>query len=304
MTTTIDEVLRCPDCLSTLTADGEGARCAGCGARFGRDLGFWDLLGSKSDINASELETQDRVSEHYENARYAHAHSRLYHEHTLELLTTLVPPSGVVLDDGCGNGLMFDHFAAPAARSSIERLYGIDLSAGMLGFAKKRYDAVDRPGAMVRGDACRLPFADATFDVVYARSMLHHLPDPKAGAREIARVLKPGGKLVALDPNRTILSDLPRAIARRGDHFDDDHKNFSLDELIAVLGDELVLRRTEYMGYLAYPLLGFPDLIDFGRFLPIDRVAPALLRADDALARIPGVRRLAWGVVLVAERRR
>lgn len=299
----IDASLRCPDCLSTLELEGDAARCGGCGARYASTGGFLDLLGAKSEINATELETQDRVSEHYENARYAHAHSRLYHEHTLDLLTRLVPPEGVVLDDGCGNGLMFDHFASGDRAARMDRLYGIDLSAGMLGYAKKRFDTVGKPGAMVRGDACRLPFADATFDVVYARSMLHHLPDPKAGAREIARVLKPGGRLVALDPNRTILSDLPRAIARRGDHFDDDHKNFALSELVALLGDDLVLERTEFMGYLAYPLLGFPDLIDFSRFLPIDAAARALLRADDFLARVPGVRRLAWGVVLVARRR-
>ena len=299
----IDASLRCPDCLSTLALEGDAARCGGCGARYASSAAFWDLLGAKSEINATELETQDRVSEHYENARYAHAHSRLYHEHTLDLLTRLVPPEGVVLDDGCGNGLMFDHFASADRAARMDRLYGIDLSAGMLGYAKKRFDAVGKPGAMVRGDACRLPFADATFDVVYARSMLHHLPDPKAGAREIARVLRPGGRLVALDPNRTILSDLPRAIARRGDHFDDDHKNFALSELVALLGDDLVLERTEFMGYLAYPLLGFPDLIDFSRFLPIDAAARALLRADDFLARVPGVRRLAWGVVLVARRR-
>lgn len=299
----IDASLRCPDCLSTLALAGDDARCDGCGARYARVDGFWDLLGARSEINATELETQDRVSEHYENARYAHAHSRLYHEHTLDLLTQLVPPTGVVLDDGCGNGLMFDHFTSGDRARGIERLYGIDLSAGMLGYAKKRYAAVGKPGAMVRGDACRLPFADRTFDVVYARSMLHHLPDPKAGALEIARVLKPGGRLVALDPNRTLLSDLPRAIARRGDHFDDDHKNFALSELVALLGDDLVLERTEFMGYLAYPLLGFPDLIDFSRFLPIDLAARALLRADDVLARVPGVRRLAWGVVLVAQRR-
>ncbi|MFO0611383.1 MAG: class I SAM-dependent methyltransferase [Polyangiaceae bacterium] len=303
MTTPVDAALRCPDCLSELRGDGETARCASCGASYVAHDGVWDLLGSKSEINASELETQDRVSEHYENARYARPYSLAYHEHTLERLTRLAPAQGVVLDDGCGNGLMFDHFARGARGASVERLYGIDLSAGMLGYARRRFDAVGKPGALVRGDACRLPFADGTFDVVYARSMLHHLPDPNAGAREIARVLRPGGTLVALDPNRTILSDLPRAIARRGDHFDDDHKNFKLAELVALLGAELELVRTEFLGYVAYPLLGFPDLIDFGRALPLGAVTPALLRVDDLLARIPGVRALGWGVVLVAKRR-
>jgi hypothetical protein len=56
------------------------------------------------------------------------------------------------------------------------------------------------------------------------------------------------------------------------------------------------------MGYLAYPLLGFPDLIDFGRVLPLRALARPLLGLDRALAAVPGVRRLGWGVIVKAHR--
>lgn len=298
----LDEALRCPDCAGKIVAEGEGARCSVCSARFAHSDGILDMLGDASQINRSELETQDRVSDHYEHQRYRHPHSRAYHEHTLEVLTSLVPPRGAVLDDGCGNGLLFDHFAK--SRLAVERLYGVDLSMKMLAFAKKRFAAIGAPGALVRGDACRLPFAPSSFDVVYARSLLHHLPNPQAGTAEAARVLKPGGLLVALDPNRTFISDLPRAVARRGEHFDDDHKNFKLSELVGLLDPQLFdLERTEFMGYVAYPLLGFPDLLDFSRFLPLAALTSWLLKLDDAIAKVPALRKLGWGVVLVARRR-
>ncbi len=53
------------------------------------------------------------------------------------------------------------------------------------------------------GFADRLPFADATFDLVFADNVLEHLDDPDPVLREIARVLKPGGRFLAKTPNRT-----------------------------------------------------------------------------------------------------
>ena len=50
----------------------------------------------------------------------------------------------------------------------------------------------------VVGDAQALPFSDAQFDAVLAASMLYHLPDLDAGLAELRRVLRPGGRLVAV----------------------------------------------------------------------------------------------------------
>ncbi|NUP10436.1 MAG: class I SAM-dependent methyltransferase [Polyangiaceae bacterium] len=297
MNAATNDPLRCPDCLGSLDR-GAGARCSRCGARYGLSDGILDLLGSKSAINRSELETQDRVSDYYENARYKHAFSRAYHEHTLDILLRAAEPRGSILDDGCGNGIFIEHLRERGA--GVTRFFGIDLSFGMLRHARRRHEDLDLPGAVVRADACRLPFADSSFDVVYARSLLHHLPDPSEGVREIARVLKPGGTMVALDPNKTFVSELPRAISRKSEHFDDDHKNFALGELVGLIEPHLHIERTEFVGYVAYPLLGFPDLMNFGRYLPLDSLAPSLMRLDDVLARVPVVRRLAWGVVLSA----
>lgn len=51
----------------------------------------------------------------------------------------------------------------------------------------------------VQGDAAELPFADDSFDIVFSRLAFHHFPEPETPFSEMARVLKPDGKLVMID---------------------------------------------------------------------------------------------------------
>jgi SAM-dependent methyltransferase len=289
-------LLRCPDCRAALDDQDGALGCRRCGQRFPVADGIPDLVGRAGAVNLDEVATQDRVSDCYEERRYRVPHSRAFHRRTVEAMCARVRLAGLVLDDGCGNGFLFEVGAPLAAPGA--RLIGVDISAGML--AKARRHSAD----LVRGDSARLPFADGCFDAVFARSLLHHLPEPEAGVREIARVLRPGGELVALDTHRTVLSDLPRRIANRGEHFDAGHKNFRGRELTAMVGRHLVVDRVDYLGYVAYPLLAFPDLIDFSRLLPLAALARPLLALDDLLASVPGVRRLGWGIAVKAHRAR
>jgi ubiquinone/menaquinone biosynthesis C-methylase UbiE len=99
-----------------------------------------------------------------------------------------------LLDLGTGTGLL--------ARIAAERganVVGIDHSEGMLGRARAKAEAVglaDRT-AFQAMDAEALQLEDGSFDVVATLYVLRHLPDPKAAVREMHRVLKPGGRLVA-----------------------------------------------------------------------------------------------------------
>jgi SAM-dependent methyltransferase len=77
------------------------------------------------------------------------------------------------------------------------RCYGVDLFPSKLGFAARQLPGVRFAAA----DAHRLPFADAAFRSVFARDLLHHVPDPAAVLAEMARVLSPGGALCLLEPN-------------------------------------------------------------------------------------------------------
>ncbi len=109
----------------------------------------------------------------------------------LDALTALVRarPKPRVLDLGCGGG----HVTFAAAAHARE-VVAYDLSAEML--ATVAQAARERGLANVttqQGVAERLPFADASFDVVLSRYSAHHWRDHAAGLREAARVLRPGG---------------------------------------------------------------------------------------------------------------
>ena len=106
-------------------------------------------------------------------------------------------PAGDVLELGVGTGIVA---AALRREAPALRLAGVDVSAGMLAHARERL-----PGALVRGSAQRLPFADACFDGVVAVHVLHLVPDQAVTLAEAARVLRPGGRVVAVHAE----ADLP-----------------------------------------------------------------------------------------------
>lgn len=96
-----------------------------------------------------------------------------------------------VLDVGCGPGVFLGRLAGAGHAG---RLLGLDSSAGMVQEAGRRFPGVP----FVQGDVQQLPFPDASFQVVTARHLLHHVPDVRGALLEMRRVLKPGGRLVVL----------------------------------------------------------------------------------------------------------
>jgi ubiquinone/menaquinone biosynthesis C-methylase UbiE len=293
MNSTLRKILRCPDCKGELKGRDAELRCEPCGHDFPVEDEIPSMMGSTADVNASEVATQDHVSDYYELVRYQRPHARALHTASVQRMCELVRVGPMVLDNGCGNGFILET-CAPSYPDS--QFFGIDISKGMLGKAKRH------GASLVHGDSCRLPFADGTFDTILARALLHHLPAPEKGVAEMIRVLKPGGELVVLDTNKTIISSLPRALANRGEHFDEAHKNFRASELCDILREHASVDRVEFMGYVAYPLMGFPDLFDFSKVLPMSLVGDPLLWMDRKLSELPLIRRLGWGVVVKAHR--
>jgi demethylmenaquinone methyltransferase/2-methoxy-6-polyprenyl-1,4-benzoquinol methylase/phosphoethanolamine N-methyltransferase len=109
-------------------------------------------------------------------------------------------PSEALLDIGCGTGTLL---RAAAMRSDRSRLLaGIEPAASLIAQAATKLTGVAPQIVLTRGYAQQLPFPDASFDVVSATEMLHHLPNPpvlEEVLREAHRVLRPGGRFVALD---------------------------------------------------------------------------------------------------------
>jgi len=111
-----------------------------------------------------------------------------------ERFTEMVPAEGLLrlLDIGCGTGQSRQVYADRTAG-----YVGIDLSFEALAVARRKFSAVDWGQA----DAGRLPFADSSFDAVAFSSVLHHIPDFRPALSEALRVLTPGGRVFAFDPN-------------------------------------------------------------------------------------------------------
>ena len=294
-------IFACPDCHENLELTVErNLICHSCSTEYEGNDGIAQLVGSKSKINFSELQIQDEVSSLYENVRYTVETSVRYHHDALVDVINFANPFGDLLEVGCGNGSFLEMLIS---QQKVKSLSAIDLSNEMLKYANSRMSSTERdiPWRITRGDGERLPFNDASFDCVFARGLLHHLPSPKKGASEIARVLRPNGTAVLVDPYRNPISAIPRLISRRTSHFDSDHKNFSLRELKRIFAGKLEIQEIKFWGFLAYPLLGFPDVINFN-WMPLKKLYQPLVNFDDRVSKIPLVNRLSWGITVKVAR--
>lgn len=99
----------------------------------------------------------------------------------------------VALDVCCGTGDIAFALAAKGAAVT-----GLDFSTEMLAVAKAR-NSTPPPVQFLHGDAMRLPFADGSFDTVTVGYGLRNLADWRAGLAEMARVSRPGGKVLVLE---------------------------------------------------------------------------------------------------------
>jgi len=238
-----------------------------------------------------ELEVQAFAADFYEESRYQKEYSRYYHDWWNRKMVSLTSKRGKILDNGCGTGILLETLR------DIGFIVGSDISHKMLKYAKARSND------LVLGDSQSLPFRDEHFDVVLGRSLLHHLPEPVRGIGEMARVLKKGGEMVVVDTNRSLLSALPRYLAKKGEHFSDEHKNMEADELIDAISRFFAIDRVLYFGYFAYPL-GFPDMFDIGKYLPYPLIiTKSLIMIDSFISKLPILKKQSWGIMIKAHKR-
>jgi len=235
-----------------------------------------------------EIAVQDAVSEDYETIRYVKDYSVTYQNLWFNNMISLITQKGLILDNGCGTEYLAEFLPA-------DDIVGFDISMGMLSKAKMRLHR------LVRGDSQRLPFEDERFDVIFCRALLHHLPNPYEGIYEMDRVLKKGGEVIVAEPIQSILSNIPRKLIRGGGHFSEVHKDFKERTLIEMLRERFIIEDTKYVGYVAYPLLGFPDVVDPLKYLPFKKsIASFLIHIDQLISRIPIIKRQSWGIIIRA----
>ncbi|HET7290919.1 MAG TPA: class I SAM-dependent methyltransferase [Vicinamibacteria bacterium] len=155
---------------SSLVASKEQVRsfweATPCGTR-----GFEETEGSAAYFERLERERDEREPFIASFARFAERRGRR------------------VLEVGVGAGTDFVRFARAGAA-----LTGVDLTQHAVDLALRRLEREGLAADVRQADAERLPFPDENFDFVYSWGVIHHTSDPAAAAREIVRVLAPGGE--------------------------------------------------------------------------------------------------------------
>ena len=180
--------------------------------------------------------------------------------------------SGKSLDIGAGRGIA----SYALARQGFEVTALEPDPSAIVGAAAIRSLAVEArlPIAVVQDVSERLPFADGAFDVVFARAVLHHMRDLDSACREMQRVLRPGGILIAVREH--VISkdaDLGRFLDQHPLHHLYGGENaFRLDRYIGALNDAGFVH-VEILSPLKSPINLFPYTIDSLRDAVVGRLS-------------------------------
>ncbi len=160
----------------------------------------------------------------------------------------------VVLDVACGAAHVAEQIAP-----HVRQVVGIDLTPDLLRLGADRLREAGVPNVLLQeGNASELPFLDGTFDLVLCRSALHHFRNPAGTVREMARVCRPGG--------RVVVSDLVPPYAAVRDAYDDLHRRLDPSHMGVLLNDEIVELLAKEVGPIC-----FAELPDPHR-LPLDYI--------------------------------
>jgi SAM-dependent methyltransferase len=262
-------LLRCPATGAALQAK-DGALVAG-------DRRY-EVTASGIPLFAAEFCSADaRVQQaHYDRIADAYV-TNLGYPHTQEYAAYLdrallgaiaTPRLGAVAEICCGRGEAF-----PLVADRIDRGVGVDISVTMLEAARRVHPAQNL--VFVQGDATRQPLADAAFDTVFMLGGIHHVNDRATLFREIARILKPGGRFYFREPVSDLwLWRLLRAVIYRLsptlDHLTE--RPLRYDETAPFLSTAgLELRSWRTYGFFGFCLLMNSDVLIFNRlfrFIP------------------------------------
>jgi ubiquinone/menaquinone biosynthesis C-methylase UbiE len=193
-----------------------------------------------------------------------------------------------VLEVGCGTGLIL-HRAAQFAKSAA----GIDLSGGML------EKAAQRGLSVAQASATALPIATASVDVAYSFKVLAHIPDIAGAMREMARVVRPGGWVIAEFYNARSIRRLVKALkppTKVSEQTHDEHVYTRYDDANAIksyLPPELEWVKTR----------GIRVITPLAKVLEVPVLGAAVRWAEHRLADLPGARDVGGFLVAICQRR-
>lgn len=208
-----------------------------------------------------------------------------------------------VLEIGCGTGVHARLLAAAGAR-----LAAVDLTPTAVDLTRRRLALAGLEADVREADAESLPFDDASFDFVWSWGVIHHSESTERVVAEIARVLRPGGRLALMVYHRTSITFwlnyvLYRGVVRGG------LRRETPDELANRWSDGVIARHYTRRGLAAMLAPSFDD-VDVSVMGQIGEAIPLPSRLRHPVARIVPrsaqealVRRFGWFVFASARRR-
>lgn len=272
----------------------------------------------RSDENGIFLFAETPVSEdariqqtHYDEISTAYI-TNLHYPHTQEYIEylddslnsiTSSQPLGVAAEICCGSGEAFSLY-----HRQIEGGIGVDISTRMLAAAKNKFQAPNL--VFVQGDATALPLEDAVFDTVFMLGGIHHVGDRDALFREVARILKPGGRFIWREPVSDfwlwrVLRWIVYRVSPILDHTTERPLRYS-ETAPYLEAANLSLEHWKTIGFVGFCLFMNSDVLYFNRlfrFVPgIRFITRMFAKLDDAVSRLPGMSKA--GLIVVGQARK
>jgi len=156
--------------------------------------------GDPADVSGSNMAAVDTSDDPQARVNYLDAAGSQSIDMKVNSYSTLGINGGYkVLDVGCGAGDDVRRMAAIVG--PFGRAVGLDSSETMIAQARERSAGLDLPVEFVLGSAYELPFSDDSFDACRCERVLQHLDEPLAAIGEMLRVVRPGGRVLLLDPD-------------------------------------------------------------------------------------------------------
>ena len=256
-----------------------------------------------SDAGRAQQSRYDgMVAKYVENLGYPHTEE--YTAYLDRQLLGVLPAGslGTVAELCCGRGE-----AARLLGERMSRYLGIDVAAGMLEIARR-----DLPGDrffFAQGDATMLPLRDRAVDNVVMLGGVHHVPDRVGLFREVARILKPGGRFYFREPldDFALWRSIRKVVYRISSALDHDvERPLRRGETTSDLARAgLVLRDWQTLGFFGFCLLMNSDVLVFNRlfrYIPgIRTLTRAACRIDHWTTGLRGLRHAGLQVIGVAE---
>jgi len=148
----------------------------------------------------AEWSKKRRTMRHYDQSASVYD-AQYYEEQEAKIKAALTgvafEKESMILDVGCGTGLLFPHVA-----ERVKLVVGVDISASILKEAKRRLKEHANT-AVIRADADYTPFPNETFDAVFAVTLLQNTPKPNQTLSEMERVTKQNATMIATGLRKT-----------------------------------------------------------------------------------------------------